>query len=303
MQLGKLAILSTALILLAALWAFWLEPASLRNESHLLKLASWPIGCDGIRIAVLADLHTGSPFNGLSKLEKIVALTLAAKPDLVLLAGDYVIHGVLGGQFTPPEEIARRLAPLAAPLGVYAVLGNHDWWFNAARVRNALASVGIPVLEDKSTVVERSNCRFWLVGISDFEEGAHDLKTALEGVPASAPVVAFTHNPDVFPQIPPSVLLTIAGHTHGGQVHIPGVGRPIVPSRYGQRFAVGHVVEEGRHLFVSAGLGTSILPVRFLVPPEISVIQLSKDDTQQYASPPTPVTRPRRLNPVLFANR
>jgi uncharacterized protein len=269
-----------ALLGVLALWGLWLEPGSLRNENYNLQISSWPNECNGIRIAVLADLHTGSPFNGISKLERIVAFTLAAKPDLVLLAGDYVIRGVVGGRFTPPEDVAKPLARLAAPMGVYAVLGNHDWWFDAHRVRTALESVGIPVLEDASTLVEHGNCRFWLVGISDFLEGAHDLKKALADLPKSDPVIAFTHNPDIFPQIPSWIALTIAGHTHGGQVYIPLVGRPIVPSHYGQRFAVGHIVEEGRHLFVSSGLGTSILPVRFLVPPEISVLRLVSGNDQ-----------------------
>jgi predicted MPP superfamily phosphohydrolase len=200
---------------------------------------------------------------------------LAAKPDLILLAGDYVVQAVLGGHFVAPEETAKILVRLAAPMGVYAVLGNHDWWFDAKRVRHALESSGIPVLEDSSTEVARGKCRLWLVGISDFWEGAHDVKAALRGVPKSAPVLVFTHNPDIFPEIPPWVSLTIAGHTHGGQVYIPGLGRPIVPSQFGQRYAIGHIIEEGRHLFVSSGLGTSILPVRFLVPPEVSVVRIS----------------------------
>lgn len=97
-SLGRLAGLVSALILLLVLWAFWFEPASLRNEEYDLKLPAWPGACDGVRIAILADLHTGSPFNGLSKLHEIVSLTLAAKPDLILLAGDYVIQGVLGDE-------------------------------------------------------------------------------------------------------------------------------------------------------------------------------------------------------------
>ncbi len=276
MKLAKFVILPAALFTVLVLWAFWLEPASLRNETHKVQIPSWPAECNGIRIAVLADLHTGSPFNGISKLEKIVLLTLSAKPDLVLLIGDYVIHGVRGGHFIPPEASARLLGRLAAPMGVYAVLGNHDWWLDAPRVRTALESVGITVLEDASILAEHGNCRFWLVGISDFLEGAHDLKKALADLPKSGPVIAFTHNPDIFPQIPSWIALTIAGHTHGGQVYIPLVGRPIVPSQHGQRFAVGHIVEEGRHLFVSSGLGTSILPVRFLVPPEISVLRIDQ---------------------------
>jgi predicted MPP superfamily phosphohydrolase len=223
---------------------------------------------------VLADLHVGSPFNHLDKLAEIVDLTQAAKPELVLLAGDYVIHGVIGGQFTAPETAARELSRISAPLGVYAVLGNHDWWFDAERVASALSDFGIPLLEDASTRISRGDCEFWLAGVSDFREGAHDIPRALRAVPASSPSILFTHNPDLFPDVPPSVSLTIAGHTHGGQVYLPGIGRPIVPSQYGERYAIGHIIEAGKHLFVSSGLGTSILPLRFLVPPEVSVLEL-----------------------------
>lgn len=257
-------------------WAFWLEPRSLRNEDHVIHLPKWQSECDGVRIAVLADLHTGSPYNGIDKLEEIIDLTLAARPDLVLLAGDYVIHGVVGGTFTPPEEIAARLSRLEGSMGVYAVLGNHDRWLDGPRVERALESAGIPVLENESTSVQHGACRFWLAGISDFRTSTPDVDAALAAVPEAAPVIVFTHNPDIFPEIPPRVSLTIAGHTHGGQVYIPGIGRPIVPSIYRQRYAAGHVVERGRHLFVSTGLGTSILPVRFLVPPEVSVLRIHR---------------------------
>ena len=229
---------------------------------------------DGLRVAVLADLHVGSPFNGLSNLEDVVDLTQQAVPDLILLAGDYVIHGVVGGNFQPPEAMAKILGRLKAPAGVFAVLGNHDWWFDSPRVQAALEAVSIPVLEDRSVRIDHGTCHFWLAGVSDFWEGPHDVEAAIQAIPAGAPILLFTHNPDVFPLIPARVTLTIAGHTHGGQVYVPGIGRPVVPSAYGERFAIGHIVEEERHLFVSSGVGTSIVPVRFLVPPEVSFLTL-----------------------------
>ncbi len=258
-------------------WGFWIEPSSLQNEDHDISLPAWPASCDGFRVAVLADLHTGSPHNGLPNLERVVELTNRAKPDLVLLAGDFVIHGVAGGTFVPPEDAARELGRLSAPAGVFAVLGNHDWWFDASRVRAALESNRIPVLEDDSREIASGDCRFRLVGVSDLWEGAHDIEKALLGVEESEPVVLFTHNPDLFPEIPRSVALTIAGHTHGGQVYLPGIGRPVVPSQFGERFAIGHIVEQGKHLFVSSGVGTSIIPVRFLVPPEVSLLRLRSE--------------------------
>ena len=262
-----------------ALWGFWLEPASLRNESHEIHLPHWPAACEGLRIAVLADLHVGSPFNGLDKLARIVELTLKAKPDLILLAGDYGISDIIGGSKVSPEEIADGLRPLAAPLGVFAVLGNHDWWTGAPRIQRALESVGIPVLEDVSVLLNRGGCAFQLAGLSDFWEGPRNYRAALVNIPSGMPTVAFTHNPDAFPEISPPVDLMIAAHTHGGQVYLPLLGRLIVPSKYGQRYAIGHVVENGRHLFVSSGLGTSIIPVRFLVPPEVSVLIIHRGDS------------------------
>jgi predicted MPP superfamily phosphohydrolase len=115
-----------------------------------------------------------------------------------------------------------------------------------------------------------------LVGIRDFW-GPHDARRALAQVTNGDPVLVLTHNPDVFPEIPPRVSLTLAAHTHGGQVSLPLIGRPIVPSVFGQRYASGHVVEGGRHLFVTTGVGTSIIPVRFRVPPEISIVRLTPD--------------------------
>ncbi len=263
-----------ATTLILALWVFWLEPSSLRTQEQELVLPGWPQACDGLRVAVLADLHVGSPWHGPSQLRRIVQAVDAAKPDLVLLAGDYVIQGIVGGSFVSPEQMAPELARLAAPLGRYAVLGNHDGWLDGARVSRALESSGIPVLEDAAVARDRGDCRFWLAGVGDFWEAKHDWRQALAAGPEQAPLLLFTHNPDIFVELPARITLTIAGHTHGGQVRFPGIGRPVVPSRYGERYAAGHVVEEGRHLFVSTGLGTSILPVRFLVPPEISILRL-----------------------------
>jgi hypothetical protein len=270
----RFALVAAAGFIAANLWAFVIEPAGLRVAEHELTLRRWPTACDGLRVAVLSDLHVGSPFHGVASLDHLVAETLAARPALVLLAGDYVIHGVIGGSFVPPETIAAGLRPLAAPMGVWAVLGNHDWWLDGPRVRRALEGAGIRVLEDESVAVTSGPCRLWLSGIGDFWEGRHDVAQALRAVSDDAPVIAFTHNPDVFPSMPERVTLTVAGHTHGGQVALPFFGPPVVPSDHGQRYANGTVVENGRTLFVTPGIGTSILPLRFLVPPEISILVL-----------------------------
>jgi uncharacterized protein len=267
--------LAVALVaVLLGAWAFWLEPRSLRVREYALAPPGWPRALAGLRVAVLTDLHVGSPFNDLARLRGVVEETNAARPDLVLLTGDLLILGIIGGTYVPPEQIVAELTRLAAPLGIWATLGNHDWWRDGTRMRGALEAAGIRVLENDAARITRGDAAFWLAGISDFWAGGYDVAAALAQVTDDAPIVAMTHNPDVFPEVPARVALLVAGHTHGGQVWLPLVGRPIVPSVYGQRYAAGHVVEGGRHLFVATGIGTSILPVRFMVPPEVSILVL-----------------------------
>jgi len=254
---------------------FWWEPAALTVDERTLELP-WR-GRGSLRIAVLTDLHVGSPFNGIAKLRDAVARTNAADPDIICILGDLVIQGVAGGSFVPPEAIAAELKPLKAHGGVFAVLGNHDAWLDHRRVRDALQQNGIRVLEEDAASIATRAGPIWIAGVSDFWTGRHDIRAALAAVhDDGAPVILLTHNPDIFVDVPARVTLTLAGHTHGGQVRLPFIGPPIVPSRFGQRFAAGHVVEGGRHLFVATGVGTSILPVRFRVPPAIALLTLQE---------------------------
>jgi len=272
--LRLLQLAAAALVAALAIRALVVEPGLLEVHRTGLALPGWPARHQPLTIALLADLHTGAPWQGLDELPAIVATTNALRPDLVLLLGDYVIHGVIGGHFVAPEESAPLLGRLSAPLGVFAVLGNHDHWFDGERVRAALEAAGIVVLEDEARLVPRAGGAFWLVGLKDYWEDQRDLPGALAQVTGTEPVLAFTHNPDVFAGLPDRFALVMAGHTHGGQVALPLLGRPVVPSDYGQRYAAGHIVEQGRHLFVTTGIGTSIIPVRFGVPPEIALLTL-----------------------------
>lgn len=254
-----------------AIWAFWAEPARLTIAEERITLRRSARGT--IRIAILTDLHIGSPFNGIGKLRRAVERTNAARPDLVCVLGDLVIQGVVGGRFVSPEDIAAELRHLRAGAGVFAVLGNHDAWLDHDRVAKALERNGIVVLEESATRLWTPAGPVWLAGISDLWTGAHDIDAALAEVKAGdGPVILMTHHPDVFPTVPDRVALTLAGHTHGGQVRLPLLGRLIVPSKFGERFAAGHVIEGGRHLFVATGMGTSILPVRFRVPPSVTML-------------------------------
>jgi predicted MPP superfamily phosphohydrolase len=174
-----------------------------------------------------------------------------------------------------PEIIAGILKDLRARFGVYAVLGNHDWGYDGYRVRKALESTGvIKVLENEVTQININGESLWLAGLVDKWTRIQDVDGTLRKIPPGQTIIALTHNPDIFPTIPPSVSLTLAGHTHGGQVNLPFVGRLIVPSDYGQKYAAGLIVEQGKSLFVTTGIGTSIFPVRFRVPPEIAILTL-----------------------------
>jgi hypothetical protein len=265
---------SVALALLAVacmVYGFFIEPDRLRVEVTELDV---PDLDESLTVVVLTDLHVGAPHIDLEKLEQVVDEANAVHPDLVVILGDLVIHGVKGGTFVEPEPIAAVLGRLEANLGVFAVLGNHDWWYDGKRVSTALTRVGIEVFENAGAHVRHGSSGIWVAGVADLWTREPDIDRSLVGAPNGTPVLLLTHSPDIFPRVPDRVALTLAGHTHGGQVRLPLVGPPIVPSKFGARYAAGHVVEDGRHLFVSTGVGTSILPVRFLVVPRVDVLRL-----------------------------
>ena len=256
--------------LAAAAYVGWVEPRRLVTVRETLELPHWPPSLDGLRLGLLSDIHAGAPHVGTAAIARAVARLNAEAPDVMLLLGDFIDAHVLWGGRVRPDEIARELAALRAPLGIFAVLGNHDWKQAGHEMWRALEDAGIEVLENRASAAGD----LYVAGLADLRLRRPDLPSALAGVPADAPVVLMAHDPDVFPFVPERVALTVSGHLHGGQVAIPVLRRPAIPSRYGERYARGHVVEDGRHLYVSSGLGTSGLPLRLLAPPEVVVLEL-----------------------------
>jgi predicted MPP superfamily phosphohydrolase len=278
-------------------YAIGVEPRRHKITRYRPRLPNWPESLR-LRIAVVADIHACEPWMGIERVRQIVADTNALNPDITLLLGDYVAHHRFISRAIPPAEWAQALAGLKAPLGVHAILGNHDWWDDLdaqrlgkgpIRAERALEAVGIPVYENDVRRLTKDGQAFWLAGLGDqwafqrnfkgskrkmgWTRGIDDLPGTMAQIDDDAPVLLMIHEPDVFPSVPSRVALTLAGHTHGGQVAIAGFA-PIVPSRYGRRYAYGHIVEDWRHLIVSGGLGCSVAPLRFGVPPEIVLVEL-----------------------------
>lgn len=236
-----------------------------------------------LTIAVVADLHAGGPNMGIARVRQVVDAANALSCDLTVLLGDYfATHRFITEHVTPPQWAA-ELARLRAPLGVYSILGNHDWWHNITGARSALEQVRIPIMENDAVLIGEPARRFWLAGLGDQLayklgrgrfRGVDDLPGTLNKITTDDPVILLAHEPDIFTEVPSRVSLTLSGHTHGGQIRPPLVPPFWAPSEYGARFAYGHVVEQGRHLIVSGGLGTSIVPMRLGMPPEIVRVTL-----------------------------
>ncbi|OHV84588.1 metallophosphoesterase [Rhizobium sp. LCM 4573] len=260
---------------------------------YALNPPGWTPGLK-LRVVVLADIHACEPWMPADRIAKFCRTANDLEPDVILLLGDYISGMRLSTGRVEPAVWAGVLATLKAPLGVHAVLGNHDWGEDAAVqlaaggipfTRAALEAVGIPVYSNSAVRLEKDGRPFWLAGLEDQlafyyrpghprdQVGLHDLPGTLAQVTDDAPIILMAHEPDIFPQVPDRVSLTLSGHTHGGQVRLFGYA-PVVPSRYGDRYVYGHVQEDGRNIIVSGGLGCSGLPIRFGSPPEIVFIEL-----------------------------
>jgi uncharacterized protein len=253
------------------------EPERLVTTSYRLT----PPGWSGRRLSVvaIADVHAGGPNMTAGHIRRVVDTTNRLEPDLVVLLGDYIADHKFVTEVVQPHIWANEFARLTAPLGVWAILGNHDWTHGVDDVRRVFDSVGIPCLENRAVLLSKDDTRFWIAGLGDQQahrngRGEDDLPGTLRQVTTDDPVILLAHEPDIFVHVPSRVCLTLAGHTHGGQIRIPLIWPSFVPSRYGARFAYGHIQESGRHMIVSGGLGTSFAPIRLGVPPEIVYVEI-----------------------------
>jgi uncharacterized protein len=273
----RLRVTLDAIILLLAVLAFWgffIEPNRLIVREETIAIDNWPRELDGLKIAVISDIHAGGSFINDKKLHSIVNRTNALHPDLIIILGDYMSPNGWTSRRIEPEVLGAVLKNFNAPLGTYSVLGNHDWWYDGAKVRAGLEQNHIKVLDNEVLQIQARGVSLWLVGLADLWTRPQRIEQTIAKVPEGETMIALTHNPDIFPNLPQRVPLLLAGHTHGGQVRFPFIGTVVQTTKFGQRYERGHVFESDHHLFVTTGIGTSIMPVRFGVTPEIVLLTL-----------------------------
>lgn len=244
------------------------QPTVRRAE---LSLPDWPAEAPPLDLLLISDIHVAGPDMPPARLARIVARVEALRPDMVLLAGDFVSDKAVATRTHPFAEAVLPLKRLRPRLGSFAVLGNHDHWRDESGARRALEAAGVRVLDNEAVQVGPVA----LGGLNDAFTGHDDLAATLHAMRGlGGAKILLSHSPDPFPDVPPEIGLMVAGHTHCGQIRLPLIGAISTMSKYGERYACGIIRENGKVLVVGAGLGTSILPLRIGAPPDMWLIRI-----------------------------
>ncbi len=266
--MALLALLGVAL-LAKGYWNATRDPVV---RTAVVAVADWPAGQPPLKILLLSDTHVAGPDMPPARLARIVGGLNRLKPDLVLIAGDLVSEKRTATHIYTAAEAVAPLGKLKAPLGVVVSPGNHDHWFAPDALRRALEKQGLRVLQNEAVKLGP----LIVGGVDDDYSGHDDLPKTLAAMDALGPGVPLivSHSPDVVPEVKRRVAAIFAGHTHCGQIGLPVVGALTYVSRYGDRFACGDITDGDQRVFVGAGLGTSVLPLRFNAPPDVWLVTL-----------------------------
>jgi len=254
-------------------YAFALEPDWLAVERVRIHVPALSSALDGLTIAHLSDFHWG-PYTGQKEVHAAVEAANALSPDLIVLTGDYVYRSA---DYALP--CTHELAALRAPLGVFAIPGNHDYWTNIGVVTARLRAAGLTLLRNSARRLKVNAAPLWLVGVDDVWEKHHDLDAALSAVPLAEPALLLVHEPDLadqVAQVPHRILLQLSGHSHGGQVNLPWLGRPILPW-LGRKYPAGLQSVPGSTLqvYTNRGIGVIAPPLRFNCRLEVTLLTLT----------------------------
>lgn len=255
-------------------YGFW-EAAHVRVVQQSVPIPHLPPAFVGKTIAVLTDLHHG-PYVGLEYIREVVTLTNSLSPDLIALVGDFAHKGYSAQEQLPP--CLNALSALKAPLGVFAVPGNHDMPEGGRLFRKTIAKTSITDLTNQRRRISLGDEHLHVVGVDDLWWGHPDKDPALQDVPSKSAIVMLSHNPDYAEDAPDGrVGLILSGHTHGGQIYFRGLGAGWLPSKYGSKYRCGLVQGPASKVFISRGLGEAGVPLRIGVPPEINLLTMTAE--------------------------
>ncbi|MFN0140496.1 MAG: metallophosphoesterase [Pyrinomonadaceae bacterium] len=286
----RIGIALASLVLLVVcflLYAYFVGARGFVVVEETLAVPHWSTELNGFRVVAIADLHVGSNYAPPERIRYVVDQANAQNADLIVLLGDYVSEVKWDREFrqkpegtdrtelrVPVEEIAENLRGMKAEYGVYAIIGNHDWYHNDGKIQRMLEEIaGITVLHNEVVEIDAGGEKIRLWGIEDLYKNRSVPAGPFNALADKTNVIALTHNPDSLLSAPSGFSIMFAGHTHGGQLNWPFFGAKAVFND--PRFMDGHAVVDDKHVYVTSGVGTSVIPFRFRVPPEIAVVTLN----------------------------
>ncbi len=282
MLFGSLALLLAVFLS----YSYFIEPRQFVIVEQTIHVPNWSVNIDGFRVVAIADLHTGSNYAPPERIRYVVEQANAQNADLIVLLGDYVSEAKWDREMrrlpegtdrtelrVPVETIAESLKGLKAKYGAYAIIGNHDWYHNEQKIHRLFEEIaGLTVLQNEMIEIDVNGEKVRLWGIEDLYRNRRVPTEPFNALSEKMNVIALTHNPDSLLSAPEGFSIMFSGHTHGGQLNWPIFGPKAVFND--PRFMDGHAVVDGKHVFVTSGVGTSVIPFRFRVPPEIAVVTL-----------------------------